>query len=212
MCQVPYLTLRTQREVKSLSRVRLFVTPWTITYQAPLSVGFSRQEYWSGLLFPWEDPGDLPNPGIKPRSPAGRRFRALWSEPWGKPKNTMVNNKKKSQHIYITMETGMAIHSSILAWRIPGTEETGGLRRFLGSQRSEATERLTLYIITTCGFVLPHPMQISEAILTWAGVDKVFKEDCSQDPTHSDLNNTKKVLQWHSERRVITGRKSALSV
>ena len=104
MCQVPYLTLRTQREVKSLSRVRLFVTPWTITYQAPLSVGFSRQEYWSGLLFPWEDPGDLPNPGIKPRSPAGRRFRALWSEPWGKPKNTMVNNKKKSQHIYITVE------------------------------------------------------------------------------------------------------------
>ena len=54
--------------VKSLSRVWLFVTPWTVAYQAPLSMGFSRQEYWSGLPFP--SPGDLPNPGVKPRSPA----------------------------------------------------------------------------------------------------------------------------------------------
>ena len=44
------------------------VTPWTVARQAPLSVGFSRQEYWSGLPFP--SPGDLPDPGIKPRSPA----------------------------------------------------------------------------------------------------------------------------------------------
>ena len=43
-------------------------TPWTIAHQAPLSMGFSRQEYWSGLPFP--SPGDLANPGIKPRSPA----------------------------------------------------------------------------------------------------------------------------------------------
>ena len=43
-------------------------TPWTVAHQAPLSMGFSRQEYWSGLPFP--SPGDLPNPGIKPRSPA----------------------------------------------------------------------------------------------------------------------------------------------
>ena len=50
-------------KVKSLSRVLLFVTPWTIAYQAPPSMGFSRQEYWSALLFP--SPGDLPNPGIK---------------------------------------------------------------------------------------------------------------------------------------------------
>ena len=48
------------------SRVRLFVTLWTITRQAPLSMGFSRQEYWSGLLCP--SPGDFPDPGIKPRS------------------------------------------------------------------------------------------------------------------------------------------------
>ena len=43
-------------------------TPWTVAHQGPLSMGFSRQEYWSGLPFP--SPGDLPNPGIKPRSPA----------------------------------------------------------------------------------------------------------------------------------------------
>ena len=54
-------------KVKSLSHVRLFVTPWTIAYQAPPSMGFSRQEYWSGLPFP--SPGDLPNPGIEPKSP-----------------------------------------------------------------------------------------------------------------------------------------------
>ena len=55
-------------KVKSLSRVRLFATPWTVAYQAPLSMGFPRQEYWNGLPFP--SPGDLPNPGIEPGSPA----------------------------------------------------------------------------------------------------------------------------------------------
>ena len=69
-------------KVKSLSRVRLFATPRTVAYQAPPSMGFSRQEYWSGLPFP--SPGDLPDPGIEPRSPA---FQAdtLTSEPPGKP-------------------------------------------------------------------------------------------------------------------------------
>ena len=54
--------------VKSLSRVRLFVTPWTAAYQVPPSTGFSQQEYWSGVQFP--SPGDLPDPGIEPQSPA----------------------------------------------------------------------------------------------------------------------------------------------
>ena len=52
--------------VKSLSRVRLFATPWTIEHQAPPSMGFSRQEYWSGLSFLY--PMDLHDPGIEPRS------------------------------------------------------------------------------------------------------------------------------------------------
>ena len=55
-----------KKEEKLLSRVRLFATPWAIAYQAPPSMGFSRQEHWSGLTFP--SPGDLPDPGIKPRS------------------------------------------------------------------------------------------------------------------------------------------------
>ena len=54
-------------KVKLLS-VRLFVTPRTVSHQAPLSMGFSRQEYWSGLPFP--SPGDLSDPGMEPRSPA----------------------------------------------------------------------------------------------------------------------------------------------
>ena len=68
--------------LKLLSHVRLFATPWTVAYQAPPSMGFSRQEYWSGLPFP--SPGDLPNPGIEPRSPAFQAD-ALTSEPPGKP-------------------------------------------------------------------------------------------------------------------------------
>ena len=55
-------------KVKLLIHVRLFVTPWIVACQAPLCMGFFRQEYWSGLPFP--SLGDLPNPGIKPRSPA----------------------------------------------------------------------------------------------------------------------------------------------
>ena len=58
-------------EVKLLSLVQLFATPWTVAHQAPLSMGFTRQEYWSGL--PCLPPGDVPDPGMEPsslRSPA----------------------------------------------------------------------------------------------------------------------------------------------
>ena len=54
-------------KVKLLSHVWLFVTPWSVAHQAPSSMGFSRQEYWSGLPLP--SPGDLPDPGVKPGSP-----------------------------------------------------------------------------------------------------------------------------------------------
>ena len=69
-------------KVKLFSHVQLFVTPWTVAHQAPLSMGFSRQEYWSGSPFP--SPGDLPIPGIEPGSPA-LQADALTSEPPGKP-------------------------------------------------------------------------------------------------------------------------------
>ena len=70
-------------KVKSLSRVQLFATLWTVAYQAPLSLGFSRQEYWSGLPFP--SPGDLPDLGIEPGFPA-LQADALTAEPPGKPR------------------------------------------------------------------------------------------------------------------------------
>ena len=67
---------------QALSQVQLSATPWTIVHQAPLFMGFPRQEYWSGLLLP--SPGDLPDPDIEPESPAlaGGFFTA---EPLGKP-------------------------------------------------------------------------------------------------------------------------------
>ena len=74
-------------KVKLHSRVQLFETPWTVAHQAPLSIGFSRQKYWSGLPFP--SPGDLPDPGIEPRSPT-LQADALTSEPPGKQSNVSV--------------------------------------------------------------------------------------------------------------------------
>ena len=61
------------------SCVRLFMTLWTVAYQAPLSMGFSRQEYWSGL--PCPSPGDLPNPGIEPTSLNAGELRDVGSIP-----------------------------------------------------------------------------------------------------------------------------------
>ena len=89
--------------MKSLSRVWLFVTPWTVAYQALPSMRFSRQEYWSGLPFP--SPGDLPNPGIEPGSPA-LQTDALPSEPPGKPfltehsKNSSYLDQNSPQYCY----------------------------------------------------------------------------------------------------------------
>ena len=67
---------------KSLSRVQIFATPWTVAHQAPPPMEFSRQEYWSGLPFP--SPGDLPDLGIEPRSPT-LQADTLPSEPPGNP-------------------------------------------------------------------------------------------------------------------------------
>ena len=77
-----------KREVKwkSLSHVQLFVTPWTVAWQALLSMEFSRPEYWSGLSLPF--PGALPNPGIEPTSPASQ-VDSLPSEPPGKPSHSI---------------------------------------------------------------------------------------------------------------------------
>ena len=73
---------------QSLSHVQLFVTPWTVAHQAPLSMEFSRQEYWSRLPFP--PPGNIPESGIEPMSPASLSSPALaggffTTKPLGKP-------------------------------------------------------------------------------------------------------------------------------
>ena len=67
--------------IYSVMSFLLFVTPWSVAHHAPLSIGFSRQKYWSGLQF--SSPGDLPNPGIELRSPA-LQAHPLPSEPQGK--------------------------------------------------------------------------------------------------------------------------------
>ena len=71
-----------ERESEVAQSCPIFATQWTVAHQAPPSMGFSRQEYWSGLPFP--SPGDLPNPGIEPRS-CELQGDALTSEPPGKP-------------------------------------------------------------------------------------------------------------------------------
>ena len=82
-----------ERKVKSFSPVQLFMTPWTVAYQAPLSMEFSRQEYWSGLPFP--SPDDLPDPGIEPRYHT-LQANALPSKPPGK------QNTGKSVYYHIS--------------------------------------------------------------------------------------------------------------
>ena len=85
-----------KKKVKSLSRVRLFATHGLyVAYQVPPSMGFSRQEYWNGLLFP--SPGDLPDPRIEPWSPALQAY-VLPSEPPGKSHGCESWTIKKAEH------------------------------------------------------------------------------------------------------------------
>ena len=96
-------------EVKSLSRVQLFATPWTVAHQASLSMGFSRQEYWSGLPFP--SPGDLPDPGIEPKSPT-LQADALPSEPPGK----LQENHDSKRHVDRSVHCSTTYNSQDMTW------------------------------------------------------------------------------------------------
>ena len=91
--------------MKLLSCVRLFVTPWTAAYKAPLSMEFSRQEYWSGLSF--SSPGDLSDPRLEPRSPA-LQADALPSEPPGKPP-VFIQFSPRSTHRCLERETCLTL-------------------------------------------------------------------------------------------------------
>jgi len=111
--------LKKEKKVQSFNRDRLFATPWTVAYQPPPSMGFSRQGYWSGLPFP--SPGDLPDPGIKLESPAFQAD-ALTSEPPGKP-NHMFNRiaspeipiirKQRRVMVRLHREAGLTL---VLSW------------------------------------------------------------------------------------------------
>ena len=82
------------------SPVQLFLTPWTVAHQAPLSMGFSRQEYWKGLPFP--SPGDLPNPGIEPAAlmpPASADGFFTTSAPPGKPSYSPSRNLTQEEQV-----------------------------------------------------------------------------------------------------------------
>ena len=122
----------------SLSRVRLFATPWVVPFQVLLSMGFSRQEYWSGLLFP--SPGDLPNPGIEPGSPA-LQTDALPSEP---PANEMRWNQKRRQQAsqlslpYVCSTVWIAQrYSRNYTEKRSGRKETEVVRRIKGGNEKE---------------------------------------------------------------------------
>ena len=94
---VHYESKERKEKEKLLSCVWLFATPWTIACQAPPSMEFSRQEYWSGLPFP--SPGDLPDPGIQPRSPALQADASLPSEPPGKSWGSHCTYNSSGNHL-----------------------------------------------------------------------------------------------------------------
>ena len=96
---------------KSLSRVRLFATLWTVAHQAPPSMGFSRQESWSGLSFP--SPGDLPDPGIEPQSPT-LQADALTSEPPGKPPGVCITGHLQISLKQKTPELSLYLFSTLV--------------------------------------------------------------------------------------------------
>ena len=119
-----------------LSHVQPLGTPWTVTHQAPLSIGFSRQEYWSGL--PFSSPGDLPDPEIEPTSPAwaGRFFTT-------EPPVTVVSTKV---HLLLEWPVWGSSHWTPKAWILVSRSQyiaCEPAENILVSQRSQAQASLS---------------------------------------------------------------------
>ena len=108
MCIYEYVCVYVTAAVESLSRVRLFATPWPVAHQAPLSMGFSRQECWGGL--PCLPSGGLPDPGIKPGSPA-LQADSLPLSHQGSPCMCIYMNKYIYMRIYV-----ICTHTYIYIW------------------------------------------------------------------------------------------------
>ena len=132
------------------SHVQLCVTPQTAAHQALPSLGFSRQEHWSGLPFP--STGDLPDPGIEPRSPALQADSCVYIEWTFHLTYTAIKRKSKNQLLIVSLNfflclITMAPHSSTLAWKIPWTEECSRLQS-MGSQRVRHDWATSLHFTT----------------------------------------------------------------
>ena len=128
------VSYHTKVNVKSLSRVQLFATPWTVAYQAP---PFSRQDHWSGLPFP--SPGDLPDVGIEPRSPA-LQADSLPSEPFSLntlntllsygPAIVLLGIHSKELSTYVHTKSGTWMFTAVLliianTWKQPRYSSLG---------------------------------------------------------------------------------------
>ena len=140
-----FITSRINAWVLSrFSCVQLFETLWTVTHQAPRSMGFSRQEYWSRL--PWPSPGDLPNQGWNQGLLHWQAGSLHYHHPGSPTYNTslaarMVKHLPTMRETWVQslgwedlLEKEMATHSSLFAWKTPRTEEPGRLQS-MGSQR-----------------------------------------------------------------------------
>ena len=112
-----------------LSRVWLLATPWTVVHQAPLSMGFSRQEYWNGL--PWPSPGDLTQPGIKPTSltrAGGFCYQwVIWEDP------NLRSQVGKSWEYWCLKERWSWRKMEWREWRLKGVRGRGRNLRGIGS-------------------------------------------------------------------------------
>ena len=141
-------------------------TPWTVAYQAPWSMGFTRQEYWSGLPFP--PPGDLPNPGIEPGSPA-LQTDALLSEPLGKP-TILLQLQKKCLYVPVPLFlklTSLRGHSGCWAPLAPVTaalEARGGEVQPAQDRRDQ--QHCPAVITNYSGLQVAHPSSASLSV-TW---------------------------------------------
>ena len=134
---------------QSLSRARLFATPWAAAHQAPLSARFSRQWYWNGLPFP--SPGDLPNPGIEPRSPA-LQADSLPTELQGKPQS---ENESRSG-----VSNPLQPHGLYSPWNSPDENTRAGSLSLLQRIFPTHVSRIAGRFFTswaTVGFLLNFP-------------------------------------------------------
>ena len=127
------------------SRVWLFSTLWTIAYQAPLSMGFSRQECLSGL--PCPPPGDLPDPGIKARFP-GLQADSLLSEPPGKPKDSGVNSLSLLHCRWILYHLSHQGSPRIMEWMAYPSCTAGGFFTCWVTQEAWTTDYVPLQQIS----------------------------------------------------------------